>query len=70
MRDEDVLAYVKAAAAMLDLPLDAAAAQRVASHLSRTAGMARLIDDANLAVEHEPAEVFRPAPFPDAGVLE
>jgi hypothetical protein len=55
---------------MLDLPLDAAAAQRVASHLSRTAAMARLIDDANLAVEHEPAEVFRPAPFPDAGVLE
>jgi hypothetical protein len=61
---------VKAAAAMLDLPLDAAAAQRVASHLSRTAAMARLVDGADLAVEDEPAEVFRPAPFPDAGVQE
>jgi endonuclease YncB( thermonuclease family) len=70
MRDEDVLAYVKAAAAMLDLPLDAAAAQRVASHLARTAAMARLVDGAELAVEDEPAEVFRPAPFPDTGTQE
>jgi hypothetical protein len=70
LRDGDVLAYVKAAAAMLELPLDAAAAQRVASHLARTAAMARLIDGAKLAPGDEPAEVFRPAPFPDAGARE
>ncbi|MGZ5195436.1 MAG: DUF4089 domain-containing protein [Ramlibacter sp.] len=70
MSDEDVLAYVRAAAAALDLPLDEAAAQRVASHLSRTATMARLLDAAGLAPDDEPAEVFRPAPFPDAGAQE
>jgi hypothetical protein len=70
MRDEDVLAYVMAAATALDLPLDAQAAQRVASHLARTAAMARLLDGANLGVDAEPAEVFRPAPFPGAGAQE
>jgi hypothetical protein len=70
MRDEDVLAYVTAAAAALDLPLDAAAAQRVASHMARTAAMARLLDGAHLGVNDEPAEVFRPAPFPEAGAQE
>jgi len=70
MRDADVLDYVRAAAAALDLPLDGAAAQRVAAHLARTAAMARLLDAAGLAPGDEPAEVFRPAPFPDAGAQE
>jgi Protein of unknown function (DUF4089) len=65
MSDEDtILAYVKASAALLDLPLDEASAQRVAVHLSRTAGMAKLLENVPLGVANEPAEVYRPAPFP------
>lgn len=64
MTDAQVLDYVKAAAAALGLPLDKARAQAVASHLGRTAAMARLLDQAGLAPEHELAELFRPAPFP------
>jgi hypothetical protein len=66
MTDAQVLAYVTAAAAALDMPLDAAAAQRVAEHLARTAAMARLLDSADLQPGDEPAEVFCPAPFPEA----
>ena len=61
---EEMLAYVRAAAGLLQLPLDAARAQQVASHLARTAAMAALLDAAPLAVEDEPAQVFCPAPFP------
>jgi hypothetical protein len=66
MTDAQVLAYVNAAAVALDMPLDAAAAQRVAEHLARTAAMARLLDSADLQPGDEPAEVFCPAPFPEA----
>jgi 1-carboxybiuret hydrolase subunit AtzG-like protein len=59
-----ILAYVKASAALLELPLDEARARRVAAHLARTARMARLLESVALAVEDEPAEVYRPAPFP------
>jgi hypothetical protein len=64
MEESDVLSYVKAAAQAVDLPLDEAAAQRVAAHFSRTLGVARLLERAGLAVADEPAEVYRPAPFP------
>ena len=64
MGDDDVLAYVNAAAAAAGLPLDAARAQRVAAHLARTAAMARLLESAGLQAHDEPAEVYRPAPFP------
>ena len=64
MTDDEILSYVKAAAAAVDLPLDDAAAMRVAQHLGRTAGMARLLDEAAMPVEVEPAEVYCPAPFP------
>ena len=63
MTDEEVLAYVKATATMLALPLDEARAQRVAAHLTRTAMLARLVDDAPLGVEVELAEIYKPAPF-------
>jgi hypothetical protein len=66
MTDAQVLAYVNAAAVALDMPLDVAAAQRVAEHLARTAAMARLLDSADLQPGDEPAEVFCPAPFPEA----
>jgi hypothetical protein len=70
MTEQNSIDYVRAAAAALELPLDDAAAQRVASHLARTAAMARLLDAADLAPGDEPAEVFRPAPFPAAGASE
>jgi hypothetical protein len=64
MEPAEVLAYVKAAACAVNLPLDDTAAQRVAEHMGRTAAMARLLDSAEMAPEHELAEIFRPAPFP------
>ena len=63
MTDDEVLAYVKATAAILALPLDEARAQRVAGHLSRMAALAELLDDAPLGVEVELAEIYKPAPF-------
>jgi len=64
MNEAEVLHYVKAAAAVLELPLDDARAQAVALHFGRTLAIARVLDGAPLAPHDEPAEVFRPAPFP------
>lgn len=64
MSDDDVLAYVKASAALQGLPLDEARAGRVAAHLARTAQLARLLDEAPMAVHDEPAEIYKPLPFP------
>lgn len=64
MTDEQVLAYVNATAALLELPLDAARAQAVAAHLGRTAALARMLDAVAMGAEVEPAEVYCPAPFP------
>ena len=64
MEDSDVLTYMKAAAQAVGLPLDEAAAQRVAGHFSRTVAIARLLEQADLAPHDEPAEIFRPALFP------
>jgi hypothetical protein len=68
MSDDDILAYVNAAAAAAGLPLDAARAQRVAAHLARTAAMAQLLESAGLQAHDEPAEVYRPAAFPPEAV--
>lgn len=65
MQDQDVLAYVTAAARLVGLPLDATRAQAVAVHLARTAALARALESAALSPGDEPAEVFCPAPFPD-----
>ena len=70
MHTEDLLVYVKAAAAVLELPLDDERVAAVAAHLARTAAMARLLDEADLAPGDEPAEIFRPAPFPAADGTE
>jgi len=67
MNENDILAYVKASAALLALPLDEARAQAVAVHLGRTAAMARLLGEQSLAPEDELAEIYRPAPFPPEG---
>jgi len=65
MEDSEALTYVKAAARALRLPLDEDAARSVAAHLARTATMARMLDDVQLAPDQELAEIYRPAPFPD-----
>jgi hypothetical protein len=63
MTEAQVLAYVNATAAALELPLDEARALRVAGHLGRTAGLAKLLEDAPLAPHDELAEIYSPAPF-------
>ena len=63
MNQADVLNYVKSTAVLLGIPMDAARAARVASHLQRTAAMAALLDAANLAVDDELAEIYSPAAF-------
>ena len=59
-----ILTYVRAAAGLLELPLDAARAERVAAHLARTATMAELLAAVPLPPAAEPAEGYCPAPFP------
>lgn len=63
MSDEDVLSYVRATAAALDLPLDVARAQRVSGHLARTAALAQMLDAVALDPEDELAEIYCPATF-------
>ncbi len=65
---EDIVAYVRASAALQGLVLDEAQVQRVAQHLARTAKLAQLLDEAPLAPEDELAEIYKPlayAPAPD-----
>lgn len=64
MNEEEVLAYVQATARALDLPLDETRAQAVALHLGRTAALAKALEAYVLSPEVEPAEVYRPGPFP------
>ena len=66
MDEQQALAYVKAAATAVALPLDEARAQRVAVHLGRTASFAAQLDAFALDVSEEPAEVYCPAVFPGA----
>ena len=63
MNEADVLNYLKSTAALLGIPMDAARAARVASHLQRTVAMAALLDAANLSVDDELAEIYCPAAF-------
>ncbi len=63
MTEAQTLAYVQAAAVAVDLLLSEAQAQRVATHLQRTAGLAALLDRFELAPHDEPAEIYCPAPF-------
>jgi Protein of unknown function (DUF4089) len=56
----DMLAYVNTSAALLDLPLDPAQAQRVAQHLERTAALAQLLAQFPMLPEHELAEIYCP----------
>ena len=60
------LDHVRACARFLDLPLDDARAARVAVHLERTRLMVAELQALPLHAELEPAEIYRPAPFPAA----
>ena len=62
-----LLEYVKTTAALLDLPLDEARAERVAGHLTLSAALARSLEAYPLAPDIEPAEVYCPAPFAAGG---
>lgn len=64
MTEDEVLAYVKASAVALALPLDEARAARVAVNLARTAAMAALLELVPLTPHDELAEIYCPAPFP------
>ena len=64
MEESDVLAYVKAAAQAVALPLDDARAGAVALHFGRTVAIARALENAPLAPDDELAEIYHPAPFP------
>ncbi len=64
MNEADILAYVRASAALQGLPLDAARAARVAEHMARTAHLAQLLEGVSLAPEDEIAEIYSPLPFP------
>lgn len=63
MNEAQTLAYVKAAAVAVGLPLDDAQAGRVAVHLQRTTAIAAVLDAVPMAPHDEPAELFHPAPF-------
>ncbi len=66
MTEIQVLAYVKASAIAQGLVLDDERAQRVASHLARTAHLAQLLEGAPMAVEDELAEIYKPLAFQPA----
>ena len=66
MKEADVLNYVNSTAVLLGIPMDAARAGRVASHLQRTVAMAALLDAANLSVDDELAEIYCPDEFKPA----
>ena len=63
MNQAEILTYVKSTSALLGVPMDAARAARVASHLQRTAAMAALLEAANLSEDDELAEIYCPAAF-------
>ena len=66
MTEHDLIPYVRAVAAVMNLPLDDARTQRVALHLARTAEMARQLEQFPLQAHDEPATLYRAAPFPPA----
>ena len=64
MSEDELVAYVRSAANLLQLPLAEGRAEAVALHLGRTAALAWLLEAAPLAAEEEIAQIYCPAPFP------
>ncbi|GEM_PF-1192921 len=65
----ELIAYVRSSARLLDLPLADAQVERVALQLARTRAIAAALRGVPLAAHDEPAEIFRPAPFPSEDPL-
>ncbi|HEY1092779.1 MAG TPA: AtzG-like protein [Burkholderiaceae bacterium] len=63
MDEAQALAYVKASATALGVPLDSARAVRVAAHLQRTAALAAVLQGAELAPHDELSEIYSPGAF-------
>ena len=63
MDDKLIPAYIVTSAALLGIPMNAAREARVAVHLKRTAAMAAMLDDFDLAAHDEIAEIYSPSGF-------
>jgi Protein of unknown function (DUF4089) len=63
MNETQALAYVQATAQAVNLPLDAAQAQRVAAYLAVNARIAGMLDNVPLAPHDELVEIYCPKPF-------
>ncbi|GAB4072391.1 DUF4089 domain-containing protein [Ancylobacter sonchi] len=59
-RPGDLGAYLDAALALAELPLEAVLRPRVLMHLDMALAMGRLVEDFPLPDEAEPAPVYRP----------
>lgn len=66
MSHEAMREYVRAAAALQQLPLDEARVNAVAVHLQRTAAMAALLDGLPLEPHEEPVPLYQAWPFPNS----
>ena len=65
MTEFEALAFVKASAVAVCLPLEEGQALRVAVHMQRTAQMASLLETLSMPADLEPVSIFSPAPFPN-----
>ena len=63
MIDDSTLAYVTSTATLLGIPMDAARAQRVNAHFQRTRTMATMLNNADLPITEELAEIYCPSAF-------
>jgi hypothetical protein len=59
----DLVAYVKAAAALQGIALTEERLAAVAAHLARTQQLAQLLDATPLLADDELAEIYRPLAF-------
>jgi hypothetical protein len=70
MTDNDLLAYVKAGAALQGIPLTHQRAMAVAAHLRVAQGIAQTFQSDELFPDDEPAQLYCPAPFPSKLKME
>jgi hypothetical protein len=61
---DDVQAYVRVVAPLMELQLDDAQVLRISQHLQRTAAMAAQLQAVPLSPADELAEIYSPAPYP------
>jgi hypothetical protein len=61
---DDVQAYVRVAAPLMEFHLDDAQVLRISQHLQRTAAMAAQLQAVPLSPADELVEIYCPAPYP------